>query len=67
MARPKLEPGNKATPYIPHVSESSYKEDEGIIYSPQPLSSLQNGVRDYYDDGWLYLSTIYDIFRATDN
>ena len=38
-----------------------------LIYSPQPLCSLQNGIKDYYENGYVYLKTIYDSFKNTDN
>ena len=63
----KLEAGEYATPYSLNPADPNYQEEYSMIYSPQPLSSLQNGVRDYYENGWLYLSTVYEYFKAVDN
>lgn len=41
--------------------------DKELIYSPQPLMSLPSGIRDEYDNGCLYLRTVYDYFKNTDN
>jgi len=64
----KLEFGSKMTPFSLNPADPNYQApNQELIYSPQPLMSLPSGIRDEYDNGCLYLRTVYDYFRNTDN